>query len=60
MLGAELRKEPIERAYALPDFIFRPQMHHNRLAPGLRPDPLGSLSAPPDPRAAVAEENYNL
>ena len=60
MLGAERRKEPIERAYALPDFIFRPQMHQKRLAAGLRPDPLGSLSAPLDPLAAVGEENYNL
>ena len=27
---------------------------------GLRPDPLGELSAPRDPLAAVGEENYNL
>ena len=60
MLGAELRKEPIDRAFALPDFIFRAQMHHKRFAAGLRPDPLDSLSAPPDPLAAVGEENYNL
>ena len=35
-------------------------MHQKRLAAGLRPDPLGELSAPRDPLAAVGEENYNL
>src|SRR5271157_1069397 len=34
-----------------PDLIFRPQNHQKRLAAGLRPDPLGSLSAPPGPLA---------
>ena len=43
MFGAEIRKEPIERAYALPDVIFRQQMHQKRLAAGRRPDPLGEL-----------------
>ena len=42
MFGAELRKESIERVYALPDFIFRPQMHQKRLAVELCHDPLGS------------------
>ena len=59
-VGAELRKESIERVYTLPDFIFRPQMHQNRLAAGLRSDPLGSLSAPPEPLAAVGKDNYSL
>ena len=59
-VGAELRKESIESVYALPDFIFRPQMHQKRLAAGLRPGPLGSLIASPDPLAAVGEYNYNL
>ena len=60
MFGTELRNESIERVYALPDFIFRPQMHQKRLAAVLRPDPLGELSAPRDPLAAVGEENCNL
>jgi len=33
--------------------IFSLQFTKNRLAAGLRPDPLGSLSAPPDPIAAI-------
>ena len=37
-----------------------PQMHQKRLAAGLRPTSWGSLSAPPDPLAAVGEDNYNL
>ena len=41
MFCAELRKEIIERAYALLGVIFRPQMHQKRVAAGLRPDPLG-------------------
>ena len=49
MFGAELRKESIERVYALPAFIFRPQMHQKRLAAGLRPDPLGELKRSPRP-----------
>ena len=53
MFGAELRKDSIERVYALPDFIFRPQMHQKRLAAGLRPDPLGELKRSPRPLAAV-------
>ena len=60
MLGAELRKEPIDRALALPDFIFRAQMHQKRLAAGLRPDPLGELKRSPSLLATVGEENYNL
>ena len=50
MLGAELRKESIERVQALPDFIFRPQMHQKRLAAGLRPDPRGELKLKRSPR----------
>ena len=49
MFGPELRKEPIERASALPYFIFRPQMHQKRLAAGLRPDPLRELKRSPRP-----------
>ena len=48
-VGADLRKESIERVYALLDFIFRPQMHQKRLAAGLRPDPLGELKRSPRP-----------
>jgi hypothetical protein len=42
-----------------PDFIFRSQMHQKRLAAGLRPDPLGSLSAPPCPLSAVGAMEGN-
>ena len=35
-------------------------MQQERLAAGLRPDPLGEIKRSPDPLAAVGEENYNL
>ena len=41
MFGAELRKKSIERVYAIPDFIFRPQMHQKRLAARAPPGPAG-------------------
>ena len=35
-------------------------MHQKRLAAGLRPDPLGELSAPPEPLAAVGRNLQSL
>src|SRR5208282_2977891 len=53
------RKGIIERAEALPDVIFRPQMHQKRLAAGLRPDPLGELERSLRPPSAVGAMEGN-
>jgi hypothetical protein len=39
-------RTPLKEYMLSKDFIFRSLMHQKRLAAGLRPYPLGSLSAP--------------
>ena len=59
MLAAELRPDLLRELRRFSDLIFVPQNHQKGLAAGLRPNPLGSLSAPQDPLAAVRDMEGN-